>query len=479
MDKQVSRDVYRSFRNGVDFLSELGSDAIDAVASAGSDIALVLSPEGRILDISYRDKAYKAWGLDHWVGREWADTVTVESREKIEELLRDACTAQLTRSRQINHGRQGTQDLPIGYRVVSFRGTENRLALGTDMRNLAEMQQRLVRAQIEMEKDYRKIRDVESRYRILFHLAYEPLLVVDSQTLKILDANEGAARFLSRPVKKIAGSSVAIAFARQDQALALETLTEISRKRREETFKIRAVMLDEPVSVRVTPFREFGKTNLLVCFLADNRVGAGLSTVSSLLAIARNLPDAMVVVDDDGKVIETNAAFLDLVRVVSPERLEGKPLDNWLGGSAVDLQVLMANLREHGTVRRFSSIMRDDLGGTEPVEVSATRIQGDRGSVFGFSIRESMRNETRAPTLPVGAPDAASQFTDLVGRVPLKDLVRDTADIIEKLCIEAALKLTDNNRASAADMLGLSRQSLYIKLRRYGITEVEASDAND
>lgn len=131
----------------------------------------------------------------------------------------------------------------------------------------------------------------------------------------------------------------------------------------------------------------------------------------------------------------------------------------------------MANLREHGTVRRFSSIMRDDLGGSETVEVSATRIQGERGSVFGFSIRETMRNDAMAPTLPTGSPTTAAQFTDLVGRVPLKDLVRDTADIIEKLCIEAALKLTDNNRASAADMLGLSRQSLYIKLRRYGITE--------
>jgi DNA-binding NtrC family response regulator len=37
------------------------------------------------------------------------------------------------------------------------------------------------------------------------------------------------------------------------------------------------------------------------------------------------------------------------------------------------------------------------------------------------------------------------------------------------MCIEAALELTHNNRASAAEMLGLSRQSLYVKLRRFGI----------
>jgi DNA-binding NtrC family response regulator len=38
------------------------------------------------------------------------------------------------------------------------------------------------------------------------------------------------------------------------------------------------------------------------------------------------------------------------------------------------------------------------------------------------------------------------------------------------MCIEAALDLTHNNRASAAEMLGLSRQSLYVKLRRFGIS---------
>ena len=47
-------------------------------------------------------------------------------------------------------------------------------------------------------------------------------------------------------------------------------------------------------------------------------------------------------------------------------------------------------------------------------------------------------------------------------------------DLIERMCIEAALELTGDNRASAAELLGLSRQSLYIKLRRFGIGDVGA-----
>ncbi len=54
-----------------------------------------------------------------------------------------------------------------------------------------------------------------------------------------------------------------------------------------------------------------------------------------------------------------------------------------------------------------------------------------------------------------------------MGRVTLKDLVRETTDLVERLCIEAALELTKDNRASAAEILGLSRQSLYSKLHRF------------
>ena len=52
--------------------------------------------------------------------------------------------------------------------------------------------------------------------------------------------------------------------------------------------------------------------------------------------------------------------------------------------------------------------------------------------------------------------------------------MRETADVIERLCIEAALKMTGDNRASASEMLGLSRQSLYVKLRRFGLADSPA-----
>jgi catechol 2,3-dioxygenase-like lactoylglutathione lyase family enzyme len=110
-------------------------------------------------------------------------------------------------------------------------------------------------------------------------------------------------------------------------------------------------------------------------------------------------------------------------------------------------------------------------------EVAVTAFTVPRGSLGDWEKRldGSTRIEAfggEAQTLPRDA----SQLTELVGRVTLKDLVRETTDVIERLCIETALRLTGDNRASAAEMLGLSRQSLYSKLRRYGLSDGDASD---
>ena len=68
-------------------------------------------------------------------------------------------------------------------------------------------------------------------------------------------------------------------------------------------------------------------------------------------------------------------------------------------------------------------------------------------------------------------------MTQRIGRIPLKELVRESKDVIEALCVEEALKLTHDNRASAAELLGLSRQSLYAKLRRYGIGGADSASS--
>jgi len=116
-------------------------------------------------------------------------------------------------------------------------------------------------------------------------------------------------------------------------------------------------------------------------------------------------------------------------------------------------------------------------GSVEEVEIAAVATAHAEQPCFGFTVRATPR---RAAPVHTGGgmhdlPRSVEQMTELVGRVSMKALVRETTDLIEKLCIEAALAYTSDNRASAAEMLGLSRQSLYVKLRRYGM-QGNASD---
>ena len=79
----------------------------------------------------------------------------------------------------------------------------------------------------------------------------------------------------------------------------------------------------------------------------------------------------------------------------------------------------------------------------------------------------------RRPGFSVTA-DGGRTLAELVGSSTLKDIVAETTDVVEKLCIETAVELTRNNRVAAAEMLGLSRQSLYVKLRKYGLINKDA-----
>jgi transcriptional regulator PpsR len=147
-------------------------------------------------------------------------------------------------------------------------------------------------------------------------------------------------------------------------------------------------------------------------------------------------------------------------------------MDRWLGGTGVDLSVLLANLRQHGVVRLFATTMRGRFGASVPVEISAASAVHGARPCIGFTLRDVGRRLAPEPRRGRELPRSASQLTELVGRVPLKEIVGETTDLIEQLCIEAALELTQDNRASASEMLGLSRQSLYVKLRRYGLGDL-------
>jgi transcriptional regulator PpsR len=196
---------------------------------------------------------------------------------------------------------------------------------------------------------------------------------------------------------------------------------------------------------------------------------------ASLLEALRQMSDGIVTTDAKGLILSANPAFVEMIQAAHAGQLVGEPLSRWLGRAHTDLTVLINSLAQGGSIRLFSTRLVGSNGIAVPVEISGVAIASDDAPYLAFVIRDTGRrlgDEHESSAVTRSGGDLAA----LVGRMPLKDIVGETVDLIERLCIEAALKITRNNRASAADMLGLSRQSLYVKLRRYGIEGPELDD---
>ncbi len=470
------------------YFADLEADVTAAVIAASADLALVIDGLGVIRDLTVRSPQQgELSDLRLWSGRRWIETVSVESRSKITAMIEAAASAARDEAagdsspapveRQVNHPLSGGHELPVSYTVVPLGRQGRMLALGRNLGAIAAVQQRLVDAQQSMERDYLRLRHTEARYRLLFEAVDEALLVIDAVTLNVFEHNAAAARLLGESSRRIIGRPVIDFLAVPSQAGAQALLAMARSAGRGETDELRLAGKAAPMRLVVSLFRQ-DNASLLLLRLIQLDANAAVDERSasmdgpSLSQVVDAMPDAFVLTDMQGRVLAANPAFSNMLQLPAGESLIGQPLDRWLGRSSVDLNVLISNLRQHGVLRLFPTTLRSAYGEPGQIEISAVAVADTQPPCLGFSIRDVSRRLPADGRSNRQLPRSADQLTNLVGRMPLKDIVGETAELIERLCIEAALELTRDNRASAAEMLGLSRQSLYVKLRRYGIQEM-------
>jgi transcriptional regulator PpsR len=445
--------------------------------SAAADMALVVNADGTIAQSVAATGELQILNAPSWAGKAWAEVSTVESRPKIEQMIQEAQLGLPLRWRQINHQIAGEADVPVRYALMKAGAKGQFVAIGRDMRNLAAIQQRLLAAEQSIEQEYARLRHAETRYRLLMQVASEAIIVADARTGRVIESNAAAANLVGKPLKRLMGLQFASLFdgAGQDQVGAV--LGALKATGRADDVALTLEGSQQQAILSATIFRQEGAA----CYLMRLQpVMAGQSGIvisraqAGVMNAIRDMPEPFVVTDLDRKIVSANAAFLDGAQLGSEEQARGEPVERWLGRAGVDVSILFNSLAEKGAVRQFQTTLRGQFGAVEDVEVSGVASPPGNPSCYGFAIRRMNRRAVEADPAKRSLLRSVDEMTKLVGKVPLKDLVREATDIIERLCIEAALPLNDNNRASTADMLGLSRQSLYVKLHRYGIEDKDA-----
>jgi transcriptional regulator PpsR len=482
MTQGIQAMVKGQFMNPAPLLADMSGDAVADLITAAADVVLILDHDGVIRDMAMGSEDMLDSGCEQWLGKSWLQTVSAESQPKISALLKTqgALTSDGVRWRQVNQLLSDGLDLPIAYSVAPIRNDRgvSSVAFGRDLRPQVVLQQRLVTAQQTMERDYWRLRQIETRYRLLFQMASEPVLIFEGDLDKLEEANPAADELLGEGVRQHGWALVDSLHA--ESLPAVQAMMERLRATgRADPCQVRLAGGREPLFMAATQFRQDNRLFFLVRLSRPDAAELNMPAArQQLMQVMESAPDALVVTDTDGRILSLNRAFLDLGQLSTEEQARGEMLDRWLGRTGVDFRVLLSNLRQHGTVRLFATQLRGEYGSNSEVEVSAVSVMGGAHPCLGFTIRDMGRRLSNDLRATKELPRSASQMTELVGRLPLKDIVRETTDLIEQLCIEAALELTGDNRASAAEMLGLSRQSLYIKLRRFGIIDNASDDVH-
>jgi transcriptional regulator PpsR len=460
--------------------TDLTAESVSRLIAGCADLALVVDSEGIVCDVAYGPGTLNTENCDSWVGQALIQTVTKESRAKITSLLRDAETDNTPRWRQVNHPSPRGADLMLSYCAVKVsdegrQPARNRsVVFGRDLRALSDLQQRLVDAQQEALQDNWRLRDTQSRNRHLFQTASDGVLIIDATTQKVVEANPVALMMFGDKAGKLVGSLFPYGLDERDTQAVQNMLATVRTSGKSEG--VRAQLGGAVLNFAGSMFRQEVGSLLVVRLTRTQTENNSESDASSgvkaaLLKLVQSSPDCVVVTDAEGLIVSANEAFLELVHLTAESQVRSESLGRWLGRTGVELNVLITTLRQRGSIRLFPTSLRDDHGSVTDIEISATLTHETEGTLLGFMIRDVSRRPSVLTKGEKELPRSASQLAELVGRVPMKDIVGETSDLIEQLCIEAALDLTRDNRAAAAEMLGLSRQSLYVKLRRYGMSD--------
>lgn len=429
-------------------LSGLAPELASAFVSVASDIALVIDPDGVIRNVAVADS-----GPDQparqWVGRPWEETVTGETRQKIKLLLQEATHSGVARRREVNHPFNGGPDIPISYAALRLGEQGPLIAVGRDLRAVGAIQQRFIDAQQELERDYWKLRHAQTRDRLLAQVACDAVMVVDGDSLAVIDANAAAAELFGGVDRALPAAIQELLTMARSTGRAAEVRTRLGRGD-----------AGSQIDLSATPFRaatgSHGAQRLLVRARPAGSDAAGPAG------------EGVVVTDSSGRILMGNDAFVALCRGGVEAQVQGQPLSEALGDPDRQLAALMVAVRRDGLAQGLSVRVGASQAKAIDVEVTAALLADGDQECIGLTLRRSTRSATDDAS-PDPLAVALQDLIKRVGDLPLPELMRQAAELAERHAIEAAMRRAASELRAAATLLGLDDHDLALRLHRLGI----------
>jgi transcriptional regulator PpsR len=454
----------------------IGPDVLGDIIANAADIAIVISDVGQVLSVLVNPHHTGFGKLELWEGRDVREFLTGDSVPKLERRLAEITQGQTGgRPIELNHSDEQDWEFPIRYTLHRIGPDGTLLLLGRDLRPIAEMQQQLVRAQMALERDYESQREFDTRFRVLMEATRDAVAFVSLASGRVIEANSAAATLMGLSADELKGAVFAQEFDSKRRGELMSNLSATAIAETSGAVELLARRSRKRLLLTPSVFRAAGERMLFARLENAEEVEQITDELTeNLAALYQEGVDGIVFTDREGIIRAANEAFLNLSDSAHVTMVKGKPLSDFLVRGAIDTKVLIDNAARTGHMRLYATRIQSLYGSQIAVEISATYLNDRAKPAIVFVIRDASRAEAVRKSGATVTDEGVKSVMELVGSATLKDIVSETTDVVEKMCIETAVELTNNNRVAAAEMLGLSRQSLYVKLRKYGLLSRDA-----
>jgi transcriptional regulator PpsR len=419
--------------------------------------------------------------VEAWLGRPWAETVEGQGRSQIATLLGSAANEEISSIVQLTQRFPSGLVVPIEY--LAIPGSDGGVvAIGRDVRAVAQLQSRLAAAQQTMERGYWQLRDAENRYRTMFEASNDSIAIVSGDGYAITEANPAAITALglatARP-QDIVGRSLIELVDPVDRVTLEATLKRALERGKAPRIMVRLTRSDTTWLLRASLVDADRGRQLLVHLVPAGEDGDEVTNRGDVDVSPAQLfdlaPDGILVIDADGYVVGANASFVRMVQCTAQAEVVGRSLGQWMRPPGGDLQMLLDSLQDLTVARLFPTTLYGGHGGRVAAEVAAVRLSESDTAMYGIYLRDvSQRMDARKSNARFGR--LLDSLSAQLGKASLKDLVNTSTGLVERHFIEAALSATGGNRTNAAKLLRVSRQGLYTRLARYGLSESDSED---
>jgi transcriptional regulator PpsR len=450
----------------------LSSQELSHFAQASADISFVLDDMGSIQNI-YSDNQNLAKRIpDDLIGKRWLEAVEPDSRTKVQRLLDDANSNSISKFRQINMiGNEKNIALPMLCASIKTLSNKKIIVIGRDLTETSQLQQNLVAAQKEISKNYLQISQLEERFQSIFQIGTESIIIVKADDgYPIVEINSNAMKQLILAKNSFIGKSLLSLLPANELSNAKNFLQSVQDSGEPSILKT-LFSNGEAIQVSATSFTNSGTQYLLLNLKPlDITKASSIESDSLTIKAIENNAYGFVVCTPEGLILKANKAFNKLSATKDEQDLIGTNIRNYLASETADFDRMMQSLKGKASSQSCISSISNASSSIKLVDISAVSVAQPRACI-GMIFRQVDSRENKDKRIDKKLVRSSQELSMLVGKVPLKDILAETTDLIEQLCIKAALDLTQDNRVSASEILGLSRQSLYIKLRKYGLVD--------